>query len=354
MLSERTRGWIGIDLGTRAVKMAQVERVGARWRLAHARIFRRTPDDEARPALDWWIELCHRERLREGFTGPLAACVLPGSITDQRALQLPDGEDAERRAMVAAELETLYAGEMGRRSFDYWDSSPPVGDAHSNLENVNTVSVLEAEASAVAEALDAARLACQAIDGIPLALARAVRLAAGSEAGPTAVVDWGATTATFSILCGDRPVFTRLLRGCGFAAMPAAVSEALNLPREDAEQLLATYGLSDPDRRDGTLREIQEALADVTSGPLVAMAAELNKTLAYPELHRSRLIPGQIWLFGGGATVRNIGPQLSARVGVPVVAWQLPGGGMGTAQESSLPGELLGAAVALSALAWMQ
>jgi len=359
VFASRQKGWIGVDLGTSAVKLAQVERAGRApsggwsWRLAHARVIRRPPadpaDKETDGVLDWWNRALRSQPVRAGFAGRQAACVLPTGRADLRAINLPEGSEAERRAMIANELDALLGENAGRRVFDFWEIRPP---EESNLENVNVISLPEHEALAVAASLARAGLCCRVLDGLPLAMARAVSLANGADAAaPAGALDWGFSSATFSILCGHRPVFTRHLRDCGFAAMPAAVGEALGLSIDDAEQLLATHGVVDPGAREDPLHDVQEAIAEVIGGLMNEMVSQLNKTLAYPELHRSGLVPGKIWLLGGGATVKNVAALLSARIHVPVQTWHLPYAGPGRS-AGPVPPAMLAPAVALSALAF--
>ena len=154
--------------------------------------------------------------------------------------------------------------------------------------------------------------------------------------------------------------------------MPAAVSEALGLSIDDAEQLLTTHGVCDPAERKDPLRDVQEVITDVTSGLLSEIVSQLNKTLSYPELHRSGLVPVKIWLLGGGATVRNLAALLSAKIHRSVETWHLPGEGekgrRGERERGQVqtltpspfllfsplppPAAMLGPAIALSALAF--
>jgi Tfp pilus assembly PilM family ATPase len=358
MFAARSKGWIGIDFGTRAVKLAQVERVGAQIRLASARVIRRDPtagdNGSPAPALAWWSDVCWRETLREGFNGRRAAFVLSASETDLRAVNVPEGAEAEHRAMIASELESIHSGNGNARVFDFWETHSRASAGEPNLESVTVLSVAEDEAVEVAAGLSRSGFHCEALDGLPLALARAVQLASAvpSET-PVAALDWGSTSATFCIVRDGCAVFTRHLRDCGFAAVPAAVAHALSLPVDDAEQLLATHGLCDPIRRDDALADIQEILTDISSEPLGAVVAQLDKTLSYPELHRSGLVPERIWLFGGGATVRNVSAVLSERIGVPIECWTLPQSATGDPIGTSPLIPLLGPAIALSALAWL-
>lgn len=371
MFANPQKGWIGVDLGTSAIKLAQVERAGRApslraqpaggsrsavrwsWRLAHARVVRRPPSDPADQkgdgVLDWWNEVFRSEPVRAGFAGRTAACVLPTGRTDLRAIDLPEGSEPERRAMIANELDALLGENAGRRVFDYWEICPREG---SNLENTNVLSLPEEEAALVVASLGRAGLCCRVLDGLPLAIARAVSLANGDDAAAVVgALDWGSSSATFSILCEGRPVFTRHLRDCGFVAIPAAVSEALGLPIGDAEQLLATHGVVDPGAKEEPFHDAQEVITEVTAGPLGEIVSQLNKTLAYPELHRSGLVPTKIWLLGGGATVRNVAALLSARIHLPVQTWNLAYAGPDD-RAAPVPPAILAPAAALSALAF--
>jgi Tfp pilus assembly PilM family ATPase len=338
--------------------LAQVERAGAQLRLTHARVIQRGSaageNGSPAPAAQWWSEVLRGEALRDGFSGRRTACVLSASEIDVRAMNVPEGVEAERRAMIAGEVEAIYAGSTGSRAFDFWETRPSAAASQSSLESVNVVSVAEDEAVEVAASLSRSGLLCAVLDGLPLTLARAVQLASASPPEtPVAALDWGGTSATFCIVCDGRPVFTRQLRDCGFSAVPAAVAEAMALSVDDAEQLLATHGLSDPAGCDDALGDVQEILTDISSEPLGAVVAQLDKTLSYPELHRSRLLPEKIWLFGGGATIRNVSAVLSDRIGVPVQTWDLPQAAGGATTGPLPPVQLLGPAIALSALAWV-
>ena len=356
MFSNRRKGWIGIDLGARAIKMAQVQRVGSHLRLAAARVIPRPAISGDAGSLssagDWWAEVC-KSASRSGFAGRQAACVVPMGMTDLQSLPLPDGTLAERRTMIAGELESMFAGGAEGRSFDFWDTSMAEDAGQANRENVAVMSLGNEDAAAATSALSHAGLRCHVIDGLPLTLARAVRMVTSAmPAEPVAALDWGYSSVTFCIVQAGRPVFTRQLRDCKFSDLPNCISRTLKLSEEDAQQLLATHGVIDPAGRDDTLRSVQEVVADVVGEPIAGILAEVAKTLSYLKLHRSNLTPERLWLFGGGATVKNIAPYLAAKAGLETAVWRLPGDSAGRRADGGAPLELLGNAVALSALAW--
>jgi hypothetical protein len=68
-------------------------------------------------------------------------------------------------------------------------------------------------------------------------------------------------------------------------------------------------------------------------------------------MQRRHLHPVAVWLMGGGASMRNIGPWLENQLQMPVHVWTMPG------DDEPLPAAgnrtaLFAGAAAMSALAW--
>ncbi len=355
------KGWIGVDLGTCAVKIAQVQRLGPQFCLAAALVLARpdqAPDAAAEahrwiaePPENWTDAKSWRQRVRQAlrreFAGRRAACLVSLDRTELRPMNLPPGSASERRAMIAAEL--LESGETSpaQRVFDYWDTRLAENLPDSNLENVNVLCLAEEDADKAAALLAGLGLRCEAIDGLPTALARAVAMVQPDASEPVAAVDWGARNATLCLVHQATAVYTRQLRDCGAAPLWDAVKRALGLSAADAQQLLRTYGVLDPSAPSAPWTEVQQVLTDIIAEPAAALVAEIQRTLAYPELQRAGLLPSRLWLFGGGATVRNIAGYLAARIGLPVEPWRLE-----ASADLAVDAVLMGLAAAVSALAW--
>src|SRR5262245_43947635 len=124
-------GWIGIDLGGRAIKLAQVERQGTHVRLHRGIVVPRADAGlgdglaasvEAVPSAEE-IQAALSSQL--GFHGNTAACIVPMTKGDLRALTIPDGPPLERRAIVANELSAVFGSAADDRDFDYWETQMP-------------------------------------------------------------------------------------------------------------------------------------------------------------------------------------------------------------------------------------
>jgi Tfp pilus assembly PilM family ATPase len=258
MLLSRRKGWIGIDLGSRTIKLAQAERAGTSIRVAASAVTQRsgesgqTQHPDAQDC-DWHAnDVLAALSLDAGFAGRRVACVLPMHVTDLHVVTVPPGGEGERRAMISHELASICSNDRQEREFDFWEpESRAAGDASAS-DNVNVLSVPRELAWRTVRSLSGAGLHCEVMDGLPFALARAMDLACGpGERAPVAAVDWGYTSGTFCVVSQRRPQFTRHLRDCGFGLLVDKVGQALGLSQNEAVQVLTDYGLPGPQRRDG-------------------------------------------------------------------------------------------------------
>ncbi len=357
MIGKHKRGWIGIELGTHSVRLAQADRATGRLRIAASAVVRRTcaedtlDDDHTAGWKGLSQELAAAIERNPEFGGRKVACVLPMQQTPISTVDVPAGGVVPRRTLVAGEAKSLFAGERQAPVFDFWDEDPKLtGNAPSGQK----VNVLAASHGIVTEALDElsnAGLTCEVLDGLPFVLARAVGLAYGrASGGPIAAVHWGFSSSTFCIVVGGKPAFTRHLRNCGFSQIVRRAGEALGLSPAEASELLCEYGLPEPNCREGRRKEIQDVIAEIATGSLSEVAEELTKTISFLQMQYPKLLPQRLCLFGDGATLANVTPLLTEKVGLPTDVWRLPDG----EDQADLPPQTnqLGAAVALSTLAW--
>ncbi|MGH7136843.1 MAG: pilus assembly protein PilM, partial [Pirellulales bacterium] len=317
MIARRKHGWIGIDFGTKVVKVAQLERAGEalRWRRA---VIPRSP---AAGGL-----ACTGQELRQaleahgGFQGRVAACTLPMSATELRAIAVPPGSEAERRAMIAQELEAA-AVVNEPREFDFWQAGASNG---AEQDGVQVLSVATAKVSELTDSLAVAGLECAVLDCVPCTLARAVALSSAHPVeGPLAAIDWGHDNATLSIVEGGRAQFTRPLRDCGAGGLFQEVCRTLGLDETEAIELLTRFGLPAAAEAPLEEQEIREVVVDIVGAHVQRMVDELTRTFAFFRLQRQSLLPRRACLFGAGATVKNVAAFVAAKLETPCEVWRL-------------------------------
>lgn len=360
MVPVRT-GWIGVDLGAAAIKLAQLERDGRGLRLTASAVLQRelppsaagearvlSSSESAPPA---WSprEIRAAFDLEPNFRGRPAACVLSTRQAGVRMIALPSGSDAELRAMIVHHLQETLGPEAVECEFDYWDASTPGGEAES--PGVGVVYTPRRTAIETARNLSAVGLNCEVLDGLPLALARAVQMLVPDDDRNVAVVDWGHEQVLLAVVQGGRPLFIRQLRGCSYGALVGRVAAELKLSPHDVQQVLALYGVH-ASEAGGDAAEMTRLLTRLAGREILALEQELLRTLDHLRLHRSGLLPRQIVLCGGGATIAGIDAELTFRLDHPVIIWRLLHGDdpPNAGQPNYEP--LLASAAALSALAW--
>lgn len=349
-LLQARRGWIGVDVGSRAIKLAQVERDGAGFRLAGRWVI----DSEDEPLLKtpafqdgtFARTTAQVEKVRGMFRGSAATLSLPSSVVEMRSLELPSGSPEELLAMVQDELSADDTAESGERAFDLWHCGDP---SHADdVSRLTVVSLQKDVAARVAADLLRTGLHCQVLDAVPCALARAVRMCDPNNASePAAALDLGYSSAMLAVVVDGRPTFCRAFRGCGLQALMQPLQDKLGVSPAECRQLLRQFGLGGCKEAAGSAAA--QATLQIISAPLENLVGELQRTWSFLNQQYRELVPQRVWLFGGGASIRNLPAHLSGRTGVPTQFWQLNGGRSESCDASEA---LFGGAAALSALAW--
>ena len=145
-LSQRL-GWIGVDVGTHTVKLAQAVREGAGVRLHRAAVIQRSSVVEWRRRLGDGAtdspppRKFGPRRSAGGFTGRDAVCSLPMNMCQLRGLNVPPGTDQERRTISADELAEEWAEQKAAMEFDFWEMEPGPADKNTDAFNVSILAV---------------------------------------------------------------------------------------------------------------------------------------------------------------------------------------------------------------------
>jgi type IV pilus assembly protein PilM len=353
----RKLGWIGVDVGTHAVKLAQAARDGDGVRLYRAAVIQRPAAWNGDDALSQGEPITSLPEIRAalecgGFVGRNAVCALPMNVCQLRGMNVPAGSDQERRAMATHELAQEWADKTPME-FDFWEMDSPHGEKAGDGFNV---SILAAPRPWIAQLWHDCRqtgLDCWAIDGAPLALARAVGLVAGADRSrPALAVDWGYSNTTLAIVAGDRPLYSRRIQNCAFGRVLEAITKALDVTLDEAQHLADTHGLARAAADPQADPQIQSAITEAAEEALGELANQLARTLQFAETQRRHLQPCCIWLTGGGASLRNVASYLGAALQVPVDVWYMPPDDEPISCAAEHRAAIFGGAAALSASAW--
>ena len=354
----RRLGWIGVDVGTHTVKLAQAAREGTAVRLHRAAVIQRPVSWDGDDKLCWEQPITSYPEIRAaldcgGFVGRDAVCTLPMNVCQLRGLNIPPGKDQERRAMAADELTEEWSEKKVSMEFDFWEMDPGKTEKTSDAFNVSILAASRPWVGQLWRDCRQSGLDCWAIDGVPLATARAIGLMGGLAGGRRVLaVDWGYSNTTLCVVGEDRCLYSRRIHGCTFSRVLDIVMEEFGVTLDEAQHLVDAHGLVSAEPGPSADHQVQTALTDAVSDQMDELVRQLTRTLQFLETQRRHLHASAVWLLGGGASMRNVGPYLAQLLNVPVQIWQVP------PSEAPIPcalGErssVLGGAVALSALAW--
>lgn len=313
MLRAAKQGWIGFDLGERAIKVVQLNRSGGRLRLESVAVCQRGSDS----LLD---DLRSARALSDGVRGSQAAATL--------SLQATCIEPTDQQAGLAAD-----------RCGDAWSAGP---------ESHYTLSTPAERIEAAVEGLAQLGLNCRVIDGPPLALARVLQLSPAYQPDRLlGALDWGESTATFLAAKNGRAVYVRQLKAAGFSEVREKVGEALGMSPTNAGRVIARHGATSTPAASPEARLVGDAIRST----LRPLADELRRTFEHLGGKLKSKPPETTYLLGAAGTVHGLPELIGEQLQQPFHAWTAAGLER-PARVGETPDCLLAQAIALSALAW--
>jgi type IV pilus assembly protein PilM len=351
-------GWIGVDVGTHTVKLAQVVRDGARVRLYRAAVIQRPTTWTGEDSLAQDQPITSHPEIRAaldcgGFTGRNAICALPMNVCQLRSLNIPPGSDQERRTIIADELAEEFAEARNPLEFDFWEMEAARADKSTDAFNVSVIAATRLWIGQIWNDCRRAGVDCWAIDGLPLAMARAIGMVGGLGGGKRALaIDWGYSNTTLSIVGDDRPLYSRRIQDCAFGRVLESIMDVFSVTRDEAQHLAESEGLALTQGKPIIESDIACAISEAAARSVDELVRQISRTLQFMEMQRRHLQPSSIWLMGGGASLKNVGPCLSEVLSLPVHTFMLAPDSKPIACAAGSRSAVFGSAAALSALAW--
>ncbi len=340
------KGFIGVDIGSTTVKLAQIEKNGSRYRLVAASMASRTaPLDTS-----MWLRSNPASASNEiskaltnaKFSGRRTACTAPVAVCDIRTVSANGESESELRSTIIQQLAQIHAIPQDNIYFDFWRSQ------NSQPDEFNVLSIADRWAQQILNDHKQARLSCNILDSLPHALARAAAMTHNyNPAIPLLLFDWGENTATVCISVDAQPIYVRSLSGQGFADLRRRIGQALDMTEIETREVISEYGLpKDP----ASAAEIENIIGEILSPASIELIDEILRTLAFLKTQQPKLTFTNGFVFGAGAVLKNVGPWLGEKLGLTLKAWN----GFDNAPQSSsrIPFELLGPAIASSSHKW--
>ena len=351
-LARQKMGWIGIDIGTSTVKIAQVALYKERWKLQAAAVVPRqqgwsTNLSKAAQAFSSLDELTVARSLQKAYRGRKVAANLPMALCDVHSFDRALDQEPNASQLVRQTIETATQQSVEHLQCDYWS-------AHATENKPGWTQVLTVPREWTEQLcvdISQAGWSCETIDGLPMTMARAVGMVhSDTPTAPLAALDWGYGRATLCFLENGQPSYVRCLKDCGLRYVQNSLVENLQVTELEAQQLLEKYGLTATSAERSS--EMALLVKEIIAGQMNQLVEEIKRSFSHFQYLRRTSRPQCLYLFGGGAMISQVEERLAERLEIETRRWQLPS--TGTDRESmEIDNDcLLAPAIALSALAW--
>ncbi|MFA9476849.1 pilus assembly protein PilM [Phycisphaerales bacterium AB-hyl4] len=303
-----TRSAIGVDIGSRYVKAAQLSygRDGVA-KLSAGLVLERESPAEVFSA----DEACRLMTVldRRGFVGRELVATVPSESLMTSLLTLPPrGSGAPLTEIATAEMARTHRVDADALEVAYWDL--PSG-AKPDVTPVMAAACRHEHAEALLDALEWPGFEVLALDAEGWALCRAARTWMTAEQPLAAAIDIGWRGVNFVLLHGASVVYERTLGGTGMHALSEMIHREQALEQPVIDYLLGQVGLS---RDSDTVDPDDLRLAERLRGPLEqhvdALVQELRLSVSYATHQYPNATLDRLLLSGGGAMVRGLAEQL--------------------------------------------
>jgi type IV pilus assembly protein PilM len=311
-LKPKFRPLIGLDITTSSVKLIELSQSGDHYRV-EAYAAEPTPhtaiNEKAIVDADAVGEAIKRAIKRSGARAKEVAVAISGDAAITKVIQMPRSiSERDLEAQVELQADQYIPFPMEEVSYDFEVMGPSEKDPE--MQDVLLVATRTENVEQRQAAVAAAGLIPHVVDVEAFALENACRLMThqmvdGGHERTIAIVDFGASTTTFSVLGNLRIIYTRDFAFGG---------------QQLTEEIMRTYGLSMEEagraKKEGGLpSNFQPEVLD----PFIDdMTQQVSRSLQfYLASGGGRAQPEQILICGGCANIPGVADVIASRVGIP-------------------------------------
>lgn len=311
-LGSRRRPLVGIDITSSSIKLIELSESGGQYRV-ESYAAEPTPhgavNEKAIVDANAIGEAIRRAVKRSGVRTRECAVAISGDAAITKAIPMPRNlSEAELEQQVEMQADQYIPFPMEEVSYDFQVLGPSAKDPES--QDVLLVATRTDNVNQRVAAVTAAGLVPRIVDVEAFALENACRLLThqmpdGGIERTIAVIDFGASTTTFSVLRDLRVVYTRDFAFGG---------------QQLTEEIMRTYGLSMEEagrsKKEGGLPSNYQP--EVLDPFIDDMTQQVSRSLQfYLASGSGRTQPEQILVCGGCANIPGVADVIASRVGIP-------------------------------------
>ena len=310
-----SRTAIGVDIGRRTIKAAQLLLAGGEYRAYALALLPRPEVEQEVSAAD---ALALRQVLkRQGFHGDRIVMAVPEKTLLRAALELPSRvSGAPIEQIVRMELSRLHNVPCDSFTMTYWE----LKGAEDSKPVTQTLAVgcPHEAANAFLDVFEDSGFHVTALDVRSAAAARACAPLILPAPQITALIDLGWRSTSVLFVCGRTLIYERSLEGASISELTDRLTEAFGIPLDSAYQIIGTIGPASAEDTKDFDRETLEAIRKHLRSHFDKLLDELKVPLSYANRH----FPGdgvkRLLLLGGGAGVPQLACYFKERLAIEV------------------------------------
>lgn len=298
--------FFALDIGTNAVRVAQLSPSGQGWNLVHfgyAPLDEKTSSSSSPEARRRLGEVIMTAVGQSGIKTKNVVVGLPSNKTFNTVVELPVMPENELRNTLKYQIDQYIPMAVNEAKVDWALLGASLHDP--KMQEVLIASTSNEYAEDRLEFVEGLGLNVIAAEPDPLAMIRSLLPAGVADA--RLIIDVGEQSTDLAITYGDAPRLVRTIP-MGVRSLIKAAVQNLNVQEDQARQFILKFGLA-PDRLEGQVFRAVE-------GTLDGFAAELTKSIKFFQTRYPSTPVGGILLSGYGAVVPGFGQYISSKTGV--------------------------------------
>ncbi len=299
--------FFALDIGTNAIRVVQLRKVGAGWNLDHygyAPIDSKLTSSDSEESRRKVAEVIMTAVGQSGVKTKNVVIGLPSSKTFTTVVDVANTNPAELKSTMKYQIDQYIPMSVDEAKVD-WALLGPSLRAQNQLE-VLISSVAKDYSESRLELVETLGLNVIAAEPDPIAMVRALTVP-GSN-GAVVQLDMGEHSTDIAIVYGDTPRLVRTIP-TGLATFVKATVSNLNVQDDQARQFILKFGLAQ-DRLEGQVLRALESTLD-------SFAAEISKSIKFFETRYPSVPVQGVLLAGFAAAIPQFDNYLTGKVGKP-------------------------------------
>ncbi len=311
----RSRTAIGVDVGSRSIKVAQLFMSGGKPQIAALSMLPRTKVAEQIDPED--ILTMKRVLKRQGFYGNEVVLAAPEDGLLRGVIDVPPQVSGAPVAQIARmELSRIHNVVPDSFEMVCWDPPDP-GKSKSTMQTIAIGCPHEA-ADAFIDLFEDSGFCVSALDMRIAAAARACMTLTVPPPALTSILDIGWESTRLLLVCGSTVVYERPFRNKCLARLRAKLSETFGITEEAADQVISTIGFATDGEAGELDRESVAVIRRMLRKHFDMMLEELEGSFDYANYQHPREGMKRLLLIGGGARISGLSQYFHSTFGVEV------------------------------------